>query len=95
MTPINAAPMMNDFPQQIPGADAFERAVNLAGLLATRGIVRLRLEHAGCQTDLAARTTSLPDELLRHTTCTLHTGTASYVVNADHIRLLAPESAGH
>ena len=86
---------MNDLPQQIPGANAFERAVNLAGLLATRGIVRLRLEYEGVHTDLAARTTSLPDELLTHTPCTLHTGTASYAVSAQHIRLLVSESAGY
>lgn len=51
------------WPQEIGGETAWERAVNLAGLLAERGVTRVVLERGGARREVLARGTDLPGEI--------------------------------
>jgi hypothetical protein len=62
---------MSDLPREIPGATAWERAVNLAGLLAELGETRLLLEMGGARRELKVRAIDLPGELSRMDGCVL------------------------
>jgi hypothetical protein len=55
---------MNELPKTILGQTAWERAVNLAGLLAERGVQQVVLETAAGRRELNARSTDLPHEIM-------------------------------
>lgn len=55
---------MNEVPREIPGASEWERAVNLAGLLAELGETLLVIESAAGRRELKPRETGLPGELV-------------------------------
>ncbi len=58
---------MSDLPREVPGGTAWERAVNLAGWLAERGIQRVIVKIGGEQRELVARASDLPREIQRMT----------------------------
>jgi hypothetical protein len=78
---------MSDLPREIPGATAWERAVNLAGLLAELGETRLVLEAGGSRRELSARDADLPGELSRvdQAVLTAPKAGARFVVTPDGI----------
>lgn len=78
---------MSDLPREIPGASAWERAVNLAGLLAELGETRIVLEADGSRRELSARDADLPGELFRvgRAVLTAPKAGACFVVTPDGI----------
>jgi hypothetical protein len=56
---------MSDLPREIPGKTSWERAVNLAGLLAELGETMVVIETEGARRELKARATDLPGEVSR------------------------------
>jgi len=77
---------MSEAPREIPGATAWERAVNLAGLLAELGERRLVLETGGTRRELNTRLTDLPGELTRADRCVVATGSGlRFAVSPDAI----------
>jgi hypothetical protein len=56
---------MSELPREIAGATGWERAVNLAGLLAERGVKRVELVDRGQKRTLFARQADLVAELVR------------------------------
>jgi hypothetical protein len=56
---------MSDLPREVPGGTTWERAVNLAGLLAERGIQKVIVKSGGEQRELDARASDLPNEIQR------------------------------
>ena len=55
---------MSDLPREISGATAWDRAVNLAGFLAERGVQRVVLESGGQRREVGGRVTDLPREIV-------------------------------
>jgi hypothetical protein len=56
---------MSGLPREVPGETVWERAVNLAGMLAEKGVTQVELVSGGERRVLLARKSDLVQEIVR------------------------------